>query len=103
MSLTLSVIFFQGAVVVLGFELVSTETRDVFNYLVRPTAASPAASNVGWLRNLEQLVLSLAWLGYSIGLIMGMKGIAAQLGGRIPDAPWTASRIQLVCLTKLSL
>ena len=55
----------QAIIVLLGFELLSVQIRDVFTYAIQTNA-----SNTNDLRNLEQLTLSLAWLVYAIGLIV---------------------------------
>ena len=57
---------FQAAIVLLGFELITTETRDIFSCIARQQSTGKAADRV---RNLEQLALSLAWLVYAVGLI----------------------------------
>jgi uncharacterized membrane protein len=55
----------QAVIVLLGFELLSVQIRDIFTYAIQAKA-----SNTNDLRNLEQLTLSLAWLVYAIGLIV---------------------------------
>jgi uncharacterized membrane protein len=60
---------FQAAIVFLGFELVTGETRDFFDHLVS-TSSRPLADS-SHLRNLEQLTLSALWLLYAI-VLMGV-------------------------------
>jgi uncharacterized membrane protein len=60
---------FQAAIVLLGFELVTGETRDFFDHLVS-TSSRPLADS-SHLRNLEQLTLSALWLLYAI-VLMGV-------------------------------
>jgi hypothetical protein len=60
---------FQAAIVLLGFELVSGETRDFFDHLV--WTSSRPLSNSTHLRDLEQLSLSVLWLMYAI-VLMGV-------------------------------
>jgi hypothetical protein len=60
---------FQAAIVLLGFDLVTGETRDFFDRLAT-TTGTPGADNSG-LRNLEQLTLSVLWLLYAI-VLMGI-------------------------------
>jgi uncharacterized membrane protein len=55
----------QAAIVLLGFELISAETHDVFQYHVA-LAQSGAAEH--W-RNLEQLTLSIIWMLYAVVLM----------------------------------
>jgi uncharacterized membrane protein len=57
----------QVVTVLLGFELVSAQTRDIFNYHV--TVAS--SGNVVTWRNLEQLAFSLVWMAYAM-VILGV-------------------------------
>jgi uncharacterized membrane protein len=58
---------FQAAIVLLGFELVTGETRDFFDHAVATSTRSLTDSTT--LRNLEQLTLSGLWLVYAIALM----------------------------------
>jgi hypothetical protein len=51
----------QGAIVVLGFELITAQTRDFFQQTVQSSSSSTATN----LRNLEQMTLSVVWLLYA--------------------------------------
>lgn len=55
----------QACTVLLGFELITAQTRDVFDNQTQ----NASASTINSLRNLEQLVLSVLWLGYGIILL----------------------------------
>jgi len=55
----------QAATVLLGFELISAETHDVFQYHV---ALAQSAAAEHW-RNLEQLTLSIIWMVYAVVLM----------------------------------
>ncbi|HCF99541.1 MAG TPA: hypothetical protein DEV93_03250, partial [Chloroflexi bacterium] len=55
----------QASIVLLGFELVTTQTRDVFDQ----QTLTASAHRISDLRNLEQLVMSILWLGYGIVLL----------------------------------
>ncbi|HEV3310509.1 MAG TPA: DUF2339 domain-containing protein, partial [Chloroflexota bacterium] len=68
--LTPVISIFQAAIVILGFALISVETRDIFVYLIRPSLSAAIAKDADYLHNLEQLALSLAWLAYAIGIIV---------------------------------
>jgi uncharacterized membrane protein len=59
------VIGLQAAVILLGFGLISAETRDVFARAI----AGGTAQHVSTLQNLERLAFSLVWLAYAIGLM----------------------------------
>jgi hypothetical protein len=61
------VLMIQAAIVLLGFELITTQTRDVYDHRVA-TASGQAA--IDSIRNLEQLTLSVLWLVYAIGLLI---------------------------------
>jgi uncharacterized membrane protein len=56
----------QACTVLLGFELITTQIRDVFDHQV----AKHASDETDWLRSLEQLTLSVLWLVYAIGLLV---------------------------------
>lgn len=60
---------FQAAIVLLGFELLTGETRDYFDYLASSSSTAPTGSS--HLRNLEQLTLSALWLLYA-GVLMAV-------------------------------
>lgn len=49
----------------LGFELITTQTRDVFDH----QTMKASAHRISDLRNLEQLAMSILWLGYGIILL----------------------------------
>jgi uncharacterized membrane protein len=59
------VVGLQAAIILLGFGLISAETRDAFAL----AAAHVPAVQVGALQNLEGLAFSLVWLGYAIGVM----------------------------------
>ena len=61
-------VIFQAAIVLLGFGLISAETRDLFAQQIARTTSSHRADD---LRNLRQLALSVVWLLYAI-LLMGL-------------------------------
>jgi uncharacterized membrane protein len=58
---------FQAAIVLLGFELVTGETRDFFDHVA--ATSTQALSDSTNLRNLEQLTLSALWLAYAVALM----------------------------------
>ncbi len=60
-------VVFQAAIVVLGFELITGETRDFFDHAASTSASALTDSNQ--LRSLEQLTLSGLWLAYAIALM----------------------------------
>ena len=60
---------FQAAIVLLGFELVTGETRDFFDHVA--ATSTQALSDSTNLRNLEQLTLSALWLAYAV-VLMGV-------------------------------
>jgi uncharacterized membrane protein len=68
--LTRVLVALQACIVLLGFELVSTETRDVFRYQIAQAQARSVAADVDRWRNLEQLTLSIVWLLYAIVLMV---------------------------------
>ncbi|HEX8917670.1 MAG TPA: DUF2339 domain-containing protein [Chloroflexota bacterium] len=55
----------QVATVLLGFELVSAQTRDIFHYHIATVSSGDADT---W-KNLEQLAFSLVWLAYAMVLL----------------------------------
>ncbi len=57
---------FQAAIVLLGFELVTGETRDFFDHVA--ATSTKTLSDSSSLRNLEQLALSALWLVYAVVL-----------------------------------
>ena len=59
---------FQAAIVLLGFELVTGETRDFFDHVAATSSRSLTDSS--HLRNLEELTLSGLWLLYAIALMV---------------------------------
>jgi uncharacterized membrane protein len=61
-----SVTGIQTAVVLLGFELVTGETWDLFQNAIGSGASASVSSH---LQNLEQLALSVVWLAYA-GILM---------------------------------
>lgn len=58
----------QAAIVLLGFALVTGETRDFFQNLIQSAGSKPSTSH---LRNLEQMTLSAIWLLYAM-VLMGI-------------------------------
>ena len=58
----------QACMVLLVFELISTQTRDFFTYQIQNASTSGDAKTLG---DLEQLTLSLTWLAYAI-VLMGV-------------------------------
>jgi uncharacterized membrane protein len=60
---------FQAAIVLLGFELVTGETRDFFDHVA--ATSTQALGDSTNLRNLEQLALSALWLVYAV-VLMGI-------------------------------
>jgi len=57
----------QAAIILLGFGLISAETRDAFAQGI----AGASAQRANTLQNLERLAFSLVWLAYAIG-VMGL-------------------------------
>jgi uncharacterized membrane protein len=60
---------FQAAIVLLGFELVTGETRDFFDHVA--ATSTQALRDSTNLRNLEELTLSALWLVYA-AVLMGV-------------------------------
>jgi uncharacterized membrane protein len=58
------ILLLQACTVLLGLELVSAQTRDVFQHQIS------AGTNVEMLQNLQQLTYSVVWLLYAIGLLL---------------------------------
>ena len=58
---------FQAAIVILGFELITGETRDFFDHVASTSPRTLTDSS--HLRNLEELTLSGLWLLYAIALM----------------------------------
>ncbi|HZU13675.1 MAG TPA: DUF2339 domain-containing protein [Chloroflexota bacterium] len=56
----------QASTVLLGLELVSCQTRDIFNHQV----STASGASLQTLQNLEQLTYSVVWLLYAIGLLI---------------------------------
>jgi uncharacterized membrane protein len=57
----------QAGTVLLGFELITAQTRDVYDHQATTVATSDAIDRV---RNLEQLTMSVLWLAYAIVLLI---------------------------------
>lgn len=55
----------QACTVLLGLELVSVQTRDIFHHQI-----AAAGGSVQLLQNLEQLSYSVVWLLYALGLLI---------------------------------
>lgn len=60
---------FQAGIVILGFLLVTGETRDVFRGLIQPSPSQPTSRDAGTLGDLERLALSVVWFAYAAALM----------------------------------
>jgi uncharacterized membrane protein len=63
-----SMLILEGAIVLLGFELVTVETYDFFEHAV--LAGNSLMGNSSDLHNIEQVSLSVIWLLYAVPLMI---------------------------------
>jgi uncharacterized membrane protein len=60
----------QAATVLLGFELLTAQTRDAVQHQIDVAQARGVPSDVDRWQNLQQVTLSVIWLLYAIGLLI---------------------------------
>lgn len=61
------ILVLQAWTVLLGFELITTQTRDIYDHRV---LTAVRVSSIDTLRNMEQLTMSILWMVYAIGLLI---------------------------------
>jgi uncharacterized membrane protein len=62
------IVALEAAIVLLGFELVTVETRDFFEHAL--VAGSSLMGTASELHNIEQVALSVVWLLYAVPLLV---------------------------------